>query len=146
MTTSPPNDAPPQDASDDESGDIRDNRLLGRLVGELKQVSRRNDNALMIALAFLVGVIVVYDRSGLRRPWLDALAMVTVAAALVATIVRNVSQKRDVATRYGLRCPKCGYVPLPNMVLSAATTRRCAKCRTALPAKVPRQGSTEPRH
>ena len=48
------------------------------------------------------------------------------------TIFRNVREKRQVAVKYGLRCPACGHTPPPHMVMDAALLERCAKCKSRL--------------
>jgi hypothetical protein len=113
---------------DDEEGDISDDSFLSAVHADLESVNEWNDNRLLVILLLLVPLAILYKRSGITSFWLNAVFVGLVFGSIVYTIFRVVRQKQKVAARYGLVCHVCGYKPRAHMILSAATTRRCAQC------------------
>jgi len=123
---------PPPDDDDYRERDISEDPFLATVDADLNSVNRRNDYKLGIAIAVLLAAAYLYDRSGLKRPWIDAVGVVALVGVIGLTIFRTVREKKQVAVKYGLRCRVCGHSPGPHMVMSAAMIERCAKCGNRL--------------
>ena len=123
---------PPPEDDDYRERDISEDPFLAAVDADLNSANRRNDYKLGIAIAVLLAAAFLYDRTGLKRPSIDAVGVVVVLGVIGLTIFRTVREKKNVAVKYGLRCRVCGYTPGPHMVLSAATIERCAKCGNRL--------------
>ena len=117
---------------DDEEGDISDDPFLTAVNTDLESVNKRNDNRLLVILLLLVPLAILYERSGITSIWLNAVGVGLVVGSIAYTIFRVVRQKQNVAAKYGLVCPVCGYKPKAHMVLSTAMTLRCLKCGAKL--------------
>lgn len=117
----------------DSEADIADDRLLSVVQGELEAVNKRSDKKLLFALALNLVVVVLFERVNIKRVWLNLLEVSVMVAIIGGTIYSAVWQKQRIAARHGLICTACGYRPGVFMILSAATTQRCCKCRSPLP-------------
>jgi hypothetical protein len=117
---------------DDRETDIADDPRLDAISGELHAIIKRSDMKLLIALALNLAVVVLFARLQIKSMWLDLSEVAVTIGILGGTIYSIVRQKQSVAARHGLVCSVCGYRPGVSMILSAATTRRCRKCRSSL--------------
>jgi hypothetical protein len=117
----------------DREFDIHDVPLLRVIDSELHAINKRTDMKLIVVLALSLAVVVVLTRLHIKSMWLDVVEAVVVVMILGGTIFSVVLQKRRVAVRHGLVGTTCGYGPGPSMIMSAATTQRCRKCRARLP-------------
>jgi hypothetical protein len=117
---------------DDTETDIADDPLLSAIQGELHAINKRSDMKLLFALALNLIVIWLFGRLNITSAWLDVLKAVVVFAIIGGTIYSVVRQKRSVAARHGLICSVCGNEPNVFMILSAATTQHCQKCKSRL--------------
>jgi len=108
--------------------------LLSAIQGELHAINKRSDMKLLFALALALNLIAIwlFGRLNIKSAWLDVLEAVVVFAIIGGTIYSVVRQKRSVAARHGLICSVCGYQPSVFMILSAATTQHCQKCKSRL--------------
>jgi hypothetical protein len=118
--------------SDDEERDIADDPLLSAINADLGRADNQTDNRLLFALAAIIATLFMAERLLGKNSWLEGFAVVPVIGAIGFTIYSAVRRKTDVAAKYGLICPACSHKPSPQMVLSAARTRRCRKCGAQL--------------
>lgn len=118
--------------SDDEEQDIADDPLLSAINADLERANSQTDNRLLIFLAAIIAILFFTERFAGQNSWLEGFAAVAVIGAIAFTIYSAIRRKVDVAAKYGLICPVCKHKPSPQMVLSAATTRRCRKCGAPL--------------
>ena len=117
---------------DDAEGDIADSPLLSALYKDITRVEKHVDHQLLVVLVLLVPSAYLYEYSHFKSGWLDAVCVVLVFGAIVIALLRNISKKRRIAEKYGLVCRACGHAPRTHMLLSAATTQRCARCGARL--------------
>jgi len=117
---------------DDAEGDIADSPMLSALHNDMTRVEKHVDNQLMVVLVLLVPSAYLYERSSFRSGWLDIVCVVIVFGTIVIALLRNIRKKRSIAEKYGLVCQVCGHAPRSHMLLSAATTQRCARCGARL--------------
>lgn len=101
---------------------------------ELRTVERRSDNKLLLVLAILTPLALWYEKSGLKREWIDVLFISLIIGSLAYTISSVIIQKKNVAKKLGLMCPKCKYAPKPYLVILTAVTGTCLSCGKRLRA------------
>ena len=118
--------------SDDEERDIADDPLLSAINADLERADKQTDNRLLFVLAAIIAALFLVERFLGKNLWLEGIAVAAVIGAIAFTISSAVRRKTDVAAKYGLICPVCKHKPSPQMVLSAARTRRCRKCGAQL--------------
>jgi hypothetical protein len=123
----------PEEPLDDRETDIADDPVLRVIQGELHAINKRSDVKLLFALAINLIVVALFGQLNVKNVWLDVLEAVVVIAIIGGTIYSVMRQKQRVAVRHGLICSVCGYRPTVFMILSAATTQRCHKCKSPLP-------------
>jgi hypothetical protein len=116
----------------DDEGDISDNPFLSAINADLVAANQRGDRLLLIVLVLLAALAYLYKRSGGASIWLNALLAALVIGSIVYTFWRAQRQSHQVAAKYGLVCKACGHAPKAHMILSTATTLRCAKCKASL--------------
>ena len=124
---------PQEPELDDTETDIADDPLLSVIQSELHAVNKRSDIKLGIAIFLNLIVVALFGRLNFKSGWLDLLEAVVVVSIIGGTIYSVVRQKQRVAERHGLACPVCGYRPKVFMIMSAAMTKRCRKCKSPLP-------------
>lgn len=123
--------------TDEEEGDISDSPLLSAINADLVAANRRGDRLLLAVLVLLAALSYLYKRSGGASVWLNTMLIGLVIGSIVYTVWQALRQSRQVASKYGLVCETCGYVPKAHMILSAASTLRCAKCKASLESRMP---------
>jgi len=123
---------PEEPNPDDREAEIADDPLLSTIQGELHGINKRNDVRLLLVLALELIVVYVFKRLNINSVWLDMLEAVILISIVGGTIFSVVRQKRRVATRHGLVCSACGCKPKAFMIMSAAMTRRCRRCKSPL--------------
>jgi hypothetical protein len=119
-------------APSDEEGDIADDPVLSAINADLERANSQTDNRLLFSLAAIIAILFFAERFLGKNSWLEGFAAAAVIGAIAFTIYSAVRRKADVAAKYGLICPVCKHKPSPQMVLSAARTRRCRKCGASL--------------
>jgi hypothetical protein len=131
------------DPGADEEGDISDDPLLSALDAELSRASKKTDNTLLVVLLGIgLPSMLAFQvlGSGITRTMGVIAAAVVMISAIPFTMLRTVRLRRQIATRYGLKCPSCGHNPGGMYALSTATVRQCRKCRAKLLPVVPSMG------
>jgi hypothetical protein len=117
----------------DQETDIADNPLLSRIDAELRRASKRSEWVLWVGLGVALIGVFFYERSTWRATWFEISLAALVFGSIAMACIRTVQHKRAVAGRFGLVCTRCGHVPAAHMVMSAAMTLQCEKCRARLP-------------
>lgn len=123
---------PEEDDDDDKEQDISDDPILNAINTELNSVGKRNDNKLILALLILVVLTQLYKLSAIKSSWLDIIFGLAIVAVIGRCFLGSIRENKQVAAKYGLICSACGYKPKAHMLLSAARTQRCSKCKNPL--------------
>jgi DNA-directed RNA polymerase subunit RPC12/RpoP len=126
--------APQDPHSDDDCTDISEDPELNAIQLQLHAIDKRNDTRLLVALAVGLAPVALLTRLHVEGLWVNTIEVLFVVALLGGTIYSAIRQKQKLAARHGLVCARCGYLPWPSTILSAATTQRCRKCGSRLGA------------
>jgi hypothetical protein len=118
--------------AEDKEGDIADDPLVYAVHLELQSINKRSDNRLLIALAISGALVWLVAQWKMKNVWIDVLEIAVIMAIVLGTIYSAIRQKQIMAVRHGLVCSHCGNRPWVAAILSAATTRHCAKCGAPL--------------
>ena len=127
----------PQDPpSCDDCTDISEHPELHAIQLQLHAIDKRNDVRLLVALALNLALVFLLAQLHVEGLWVNTIEIMFVVALLGGTVYSAIRQKQKLAARYGLVCARCGYLPWPSTILSAATAQRCRKCGSRLDAAV----------
>lgn len=111
--------------------------LLCALDAEIDAVNRKRDNKLLAALLLVAAGFYFGEHFTKNHEWLGVVLALFCIGSIAYTIFRTARDKQNVAVKYGLRCTRCGHTSAAHMLISAATSRHCAKCGAWLNARIP---------
>ncbi|WP_157278056.1 hypothetical protein [Methyloversatilis thermotolerans] len=125
----------------DGEAEIPQEAFLCALDAETDSVNKIRDNKLLAAILLVVVGLYFGEQLIRNHEWLGIILVLFCMGFIAYTIFRTAQDKQNVAVKYGLRCTRCGHIPAAQMMASAATSRRCAKCGARLATKIPSENA-----
>ena len=115
-------------ATDIESAKIR------KLENELASVSSSEDKYLLVWLGagvLAIGLFILFPNIITTVKFFIVIPM-SVLGGVGSTIYRNLSRKRKVLIKHGLKCGNCGFIPSTLNASGVIGSKKCLKCYSKL--------------
>lgn len=133
-------DLPSTGGERDDDPDVYENPTIEALDRDLHAVLQRTDLRLMLFIGIALVAVYLPDYVALppvATPLLDTIAVIAILGGIGFTIYSSVKGKREVARRYGVVCPACGFRPKVNDTVVTADVGLCPRCGAELPVRQP---------